>query len=417
MQYRYLLIALIFIFTACGNNGNREESLSTEVKELETNTSFESNATTVTIYVHGYQEEGYKKEHDYGQKFYQNTFRSELIKFTGLPTLGDYDENNFSNVITAVDYYGKDSPDYYTQQDSDDVSTVTEQYGGGIPRYALIVAKFAKQVLKESGAERVNIVSVSMGSLVTRWMIEKNIENLASDKKIEKWMSVEGVIRGNYALSVVGNSSIINAFIERSYDTEHMTYQWIKENLTPTPEIMPSPYYKDILVGQISLTDGKQKESMLKYVLPFYGGFQPNDGFQLLKDTYFQSVEETLLAPSHTYVHKDHISVDESNSVFASISSFLEAKRRIRVTLVDATVSDIHESISENNRGSEIIFESRIASNKAKERWGIEDDISERLYESGALTIYNYPENGTNNILNQIIFDDFVLEGEESLQV
>ena len=94
-----------------------------------------------------------------------------------------------------------------------------------------------------------------MGSLVTRWLIEKNLENLSSDKKIEKWISVEGVVRGNYALSQVSSSSIMNLFFTNSPETEHMKYNWIKENLNSSPNEMNSPYYDDILVGQIILTD------------------------------------------------------------------------------------------------------------------------------------------------------------------
>ena len=455
-----MLWTLTFVlFTACGsNNKTTDNSVKSEVKALETNTSdevkngvteesnssdeatplehnnsnevnssvkaLENNTTeikkslkVVTIYVHGYRKVGYKNDQTYGN-LYHNTFKRELIKFTGADTFDDYNKETFKHIVSAVDFYGKEVPNYYSQKDADEVEAITKKYGGGIPRYALIVAKFAKFMLKRTGADKVNIVSVSMGSLVTRWMIEKDVEGLASDEKIAKWMTVEGVIRGNYALSNVTDDSLLNLVFENSPDTDHMKYQWIEKNLAPQRHILKSPSYKNILVGQISLTDGSKSNSLLKYILPFYGGFQPNDGFQLLKDTYFESVDKgNKQVLSHTLIHHDHVDIKHSYGVFATISSFLEERKRVRITLVDATVNDIHEEITSGNVGSEIIFESYIFSPEAKKEWDLEKAIDERVYESGALKIYNYSANGQTYALNQILFDNFVLSTESKLNI
>jgi hypothetical protein len=435
----------MFILTACGGDKKDvEDSNSTKVEEsiteqvntieeliveqkepklevLDLNTSFKPSHKTVTIYVHGYRQEGFKKEGDYGLGWY-NTFSDNLQKFTNLPMkdytdIENYDKDNFYNFLTSIDYYGKTMPSYYTQKDADEIEEVSKKYGGGIPKYALVVAKYSRYLLEETGADRINIISVSMGSLVTRWLIEKNLENLVSDKKIEKWMSVEGVVRGNYALSQVSSSSIMNLFFTHSPETEHMKYKWIEENLNPYPNEMNIPYYDDILVGQISLTDGKRTNSLLKYVLPLYGGFQPNDGFQLLKDTYFDTIKNSIQIPSHTILHGDHIEIKKNYGSFATISSFLEAKKRVRLTLIDTTVTDIHEEITSSNQGSEIVFESQIYSSIAKERWNIEDAIDQRVYDSGALKIHNYNEVGVTYTLDKIIFDGFVLDEERELEV
>ena len=428
--------SFLVLFTACGNNKVKDNSVKSEVKDLENNQSTEANIVehnisnhtippkivksplkTVTIYVHGYRKVGYKKEQTYGN-LYHNTFKRKLIKFTNADTFDNYNKKTFSNIVSAVDFYGNESPNYYTQKDVDDIEKITKEYGGGIPRYALIVAKFSKFILNRTGADKVNIVSVSMGSLVTRWMIEKDVEGLASSEKIAKWMTVEGVIRGNYALSNVTDDSLLNLFFENSPDTDHMKYQWIEENLNSQREILKSPFYKNILVGQISLTDGSKNNSLLKYIFPFYDGFQPNDGFQLLRDTYFESVDKNnTQVLSHTLIHHDHIDVKNSHGIFATISSFLQEKKRVRITLVDATIDDIHEEINDNNQGSEIIFESHVFSPEAKQEWDLEKAIDERVYESGALKIYNYVENGQTYRLDQILFDAFVLPKETELNI
>ncbi len=416
-----IIILTAILFIACGSNNNNnkhaiEVDNDSNLTVEQNSTVLNSNTKVITIYVHGYQEKGYQEDHAYGQKWY-NTFRTNLIKYTGLPTMGTYEWNdNFNNMLTSVDYYGKTAPDYYSQQDIDDIEKVTQEYGGGIPRYATIVAKFAKDILAHSKAEKINIISVSMGSLVTRWLIEKDVEHLASEKKIEKWITVEGVVRGNYALSVASDT-VINLFLTQSPETEQMSYEWIEKHLTKEREKLGSPYYQDILVGQISLSDGSRKNSLLKYVLPFYGGFQPNDGFQLLRDTYFKTIGKTVQAPSHVILHGDHVDIKSNEAAFVNISNFLDAKKRVRITLQDTTITDIHEEISSSNEGSEIVFETEVHSSLSKSVWDLEHPIDARLYYSGALKIYNYSENGQTYNLQQTVFDGFVLNDEKELLV
>ena len=418
MKNRFLLLIIssILILTACGQNGSgdAENEIINEVKELNLDSSFKRSNKTVTIYVHGYKKGGYKFKNHYGENN-MSSFAYQLSEFSKIPTMDTYNRDSFTDIITSVEYYGEKEPSYYTPQDVTDINEVTDQYSGGVPRYALIVAKFAKHMMKETGAKKVNIVSVSMGSLITRWMIEKNLENLASEKKIEKWMTAEGVVRGNYGVTKIDNIGIkwikdyIESFFEDSAETEHMKYSWIEDNLTPDREVMSSPYYGDILVGQISLTDSEKQQAGLKYIL-IEEGFQPNDGYQLLKDTYFKTIEYSIQTPSHTLIHTDHIGIEESNATYATITAFLEAKKRVRITLTDVTVSDVHESISPVNKHSEIVFSSSVYSSKAGET------INQRVYDGGTLNVYSFKENETKSI-NQVIFDDFVYSDEDELRI
>ncbi|HHH19625.1 MAG TPA: hypothetical protein ENK86_03825 [Campylobacterales bacterium] len=411
MSHRYTLsLLLITLFTACGNTPSTQ-SIHTDVPSLESesNQTFVGSNKTVTVYVHGFDENGQEKEHAYGLRYY-DTFRSNLVEYTGYTRLENYEGNTTeenTHLITAVDYYGHEAPEYYDDEDRQEIEAITTQYGGGVPRYASIVAKFIHNVLDETQAERVNIVSVSLGSLITRWMIEKDVEHLASEQKIEKWMSVEGVIRGNYALSSVNNSSIINLFLDAAPELDQMKYDWIEEHLTPHRATMSSPYYQDILVGQISLTDGSQQDSMLSYVFPLYGGFQPNDGFQILKDTYFESADYALLPPTHTLLHDGHLNIKNNHAAFAAMSYFLEAQKRVRITLTQATVNAVHE----------VAFESSIFSANAQSQWELESALDERLYSSGALASYTFEENSETQTVNQVLFDAFVMNQENQLKL
>jgi len=434
MLSKYIFISLLFLVVGCGSNNERKKSNPTEEpKQEEQNltetpttvtlstpiptttpapspTIIEKNLKTVTLYVHGYEEKGYKAGYDYGQNYY-DTFRTNLIKYTELPTMDDYNKEHFTNLITAVDYYGNTPPSYYDAKDLEDIEKIEATYGGGIPKYAHIVAKFAKNALKESGASKINIVSVSMGSLVSRWLIEKDVEHLASQKKIAKWITIEGVLHGNYALSQVEEDSFLNIFIENSADTDHMKYKWIEENLNATSKKINPRLYEEIELSQISLTNGENSESLLKYVLPLYDGFLPNDGVQLFRDTYFDA------NLSHTVLHEGHIDVKNSMATFLNINNFLKAKKRIQITLLNASLTNIHEDITDKNRVAEVVFESKIFSPKAKEQWDLEKPIDERVYKSGILNIYPYKKENTIHAINQILFDGFVHDKEIELTI
>ncbi|NOZ90833.1 MAG: hypothetical protein GXO60_06085 [Epsilonproteobacteria bacterium] len=419
MKYRYLIMVLLLFFTACGG-GNGDNTIKDVKNPLNTNSPFQHASKTVTIYVHGFKQDGYYRNAIYGDK-YDCDFTTKLRNFTGLPSIDNYDKNNFSNLVIGVEYYGNQSPTYYTPNDIADINSSTN----GIPRFALVVAKFTKYIMAQTGATKVNIVSASMGSLITRYMIEKDLEHLASDKKIEKWLMAEAVLRGNYALSKIDEidsefiRDTINSFFKDSPEMQQMKYKWIEENITPHLEAMSSSYYKDILVGQISLTDSDNSDGIgLRYILQIHGKFKPNDGYQLVKDTYFEEVNNTIQVPSHTLVHSDHVSINESDSVFATISAFLEAKKRVRVTLVDVTVKNLHEEIiSGINESAEIVFANNTFSPKAESRWNFSGLIAQRVYDSGTLPIHHYKEKNVPKIFNQILFDDFVLSSENRLKI
>ena len=57
----------------------------------------------------------------------------------------------------------------------------------GVPRYAAIVGKYARYVMQRSGAEGVNLTCHSMGCLISHYIIENDVEKLASEGKIRRW--------------------------------------------------------------------------------------------------------------------------------------------------------------------------------------------------------------------------------------
>ena len=298
-----------------------------ETKNQEITTSIENQIEKViTIYIHGYDQIGYKREGTYGNDDFLKE-NAEVAKFLGFSTLYEQSSSDLgNNILVATPYYGNQAPDYYTQQDIKDI----ENIGIGIPRYALIVAKYAKYIMAKSNAQKINILSVSMGSLITRYMIEKNLENIAGDKKIAKWLSIEGVIRGNYAASNKNLIGLVSIFEKQSPDVEHMSYNWIEKNLG-SRDIGTSTYYKDIVIGFETSTKDTALEGILSIWMTLHDKFRPNDGYQVARDTYFQ-INTTnnmfhSLPPTHSYFHDNHINLADNKAAWIQAVSFLTSKK------------------------------------------------------------------------------------------
>ncbi len=368
---------------------------------------------TVTVYVHGYDDKGVTYQSVYGYDAY-DPMLDNFVKLTGFDTLKTYNPKNFSNIIAITPYYGTQAPDYYTPEDIQDIKDITSQYGGGIPRYALIVAKYAKHVMALTGADHVNFIGASLGALVSRWIIEKDVEHLASEKKILRWMSIEGVIRGNKMASKSNLVSFINTIQEQPIDVKQMDYAWIEKNLHSPRYSADSPYYGNILISQLTSTKAADP---FGWLMPA----TPNDGYQAVEDTYFKSFSPSALfhnqQPSHTYFHQTHLGIKKDLGAWANIATFFLPHKRIKITLIDATVDDIHEHTNYFNKRAEIVFSSEIFSPLVKEKWGIEDAISEQTYESGRLPIRRYKRNHEKQLMNQIIYDDYILENEQTLTI
>ena len=106
MTYKYTLwIILLSLFTACGGgeekDSKKKDDSNQTIESEELNTSFKTSSKTITLYIHGYRQEGFKKDGDYGRGWY-NTFYTNLKDFTELPAIDyedikNFDKDNFYN--------------------------------------------------------------------------------------------------------------------------------------------------------------------------------------------------------------------------------------------------------------------------------------------------------------------------------
>ena len=412
------IVAIIFALslTACGTGGSSDSNTVQPPNNPSAPPAVKEN--TVTIYIHGFSKKGFERVGVYGGNDTLNE-NAELASFVGFSV--DYkgaDSNFDDNILISTSYYGNQSPDYYTEQDIRDIESTTAQYGGGIPRYAMIVAKYARHIMTESGATKVNFLSASMGSLVARWLIEKNMENLSGEQKIAKWLSIEGVVGGNFAAS---DPALVNAaafYEEQSPEVEHMSYNWVDANFG-NRSIGESPYYAGIQLGFESSTRDDEFFGILSSYLIYLGTFYPNDGYQLVQDTYFdisnQAYMYRSMPPTHSYFYDNHTGIKNNPAAWTQASIFFTSSRRVKVTLTQMTIADIHEDVEP--LPAEIVFASSVHSPLLNQSAGITNAIDRRALQSGALPIHAYSENGSSNAVNQVLFDGFVKTGENTLSL
>jgi len=395
---KYILLTLMMMtFFGCG----AEDTPSTGNETSRQAGNCTHNAVserTVNIYIHGYDQEGEKETDTYGNDESDEVLKN-IAKTTGYATMENYKQESNKDIIVMTDYYGKNAPEYYSPEDRQDIDNVKE----GIPRYALIVAKYVRHILKVTKTQNVNIISASMGTLVSRYLIEKNLENLSSEKKIKKWLSFEGVIHGNIAASKEDLKDILDIFKPQPVEVEQMQYKWVKKNLN-----INSPYFNNIQIGFESSTNDDLSKKALTKLLLIDGGFDytPNDGVQAVKDTFFKN------PCTHVLFHETHSSLVDNMAVWGFAATFLTSKKHVRITLTEAVVTDLHERLSSN---AEIVFESSVHSLKAQEKWNFEKAIDERLLDSGYLKRYKYKNAGDKKALNQVVFNSYILDSEDKL--
>ncbi len=377
---------------------------------------------TATIFVHGFSSDGATQTGVYGDHE-PDPVLDDITSLLGLPTINQPGGINFPNVIAATRYYGDTPPSYYTTEDLQDIEAVTEQWGGGIPRYAVIVAKYARHVMTQSGAQQVNFVSASMGSFVTRWLIEKNVEGLAGDGAVARWLSLEGVISGNWAASHDEVPILWDLLGLPTIDIVQMNYGWIDEHLHSPRTEADNALLSGILVGQTASTRDSANEGALTAAMLLAGEFQPNDGVQGVLDSYFHEVTPQSrfldLAPTLTFHHVNHFELAEHPGAWAQAASFITQKRRVTITMTRAQINDIHEPDLPwwDWTPAEIVFESHVYSPAAELQWSILDPLSSRHRDGVSTPIREYNAHGEQQFFDHVVFDDFVLNEETELEL
>lgn len=367
---------------------------------------------TATVFVHGFNVQGTSISGTVGAD-YNLGYAMNFAVAAGLPTA--LSDPTAPNQVAATTYYGNQYPNYYT---ADDIAEVNAA-GEGVPRYALISAKYARHVMERSGATQVSLVGVSFGALVTRYIIEKNLEQLASSYRISRWIGVEGVVAGNYAATYGG---IVTQFFFDQYfdgvpiDLEHMKYGWVRGNLN-------DPYYSSSSRWLASFPthfwlgahDDLLGDDGTRFVTDMSG--KANDGLVLMEDGVLRNLPANLLyegrVPTESVLHANHFGLTSNPGFQVGLAAQLLGRTRATVTLSEVEV--LREFDGGNLGNGEYVFGVQVFSPLAGEL-GVTVPVQDLRAEDRSLPFARLSV-GSRYVLNQVWYDDIVLPGETQLRL
>ena len=378
-------------------------------------------ARTATIYIQGFEQTGAARDGVFGEDL-GDPLLDSVVALAGLP-VANGEATLPANVVAMTSYYGDTPPPWFTPADRAELDQVTAQWGGGVPRYALIAAKYARHVLQRSGAEHVNFVSASFGSLIVRWLIEKDVGGLASSGRIARWLSIEGLLAGNWAASRDELIDYLDFLDPFPVDVDHMNYAWVSTHLHDPRAEADHANYAGILIGQSVSTDDDYNAGALSTLMRSYDEWQPNDGVQAVADAVFQPVtaRSRFLGrpPTLTYFRNDHFAIQQSPSAWAQVATFLTQRRRVTVTMTIARVADLHEPDEWywDWRPAEVLLESRVVSPAVAARWGVSGPVHVREKEGAVAPLRRFQDHGESQSFTHVLFDDLVLDEEKELRI
>lgn len=381
-------------------------------------------AKTVTIQVHGWNLSGSTDDGNVGDDRGGGDVVEGIRRFISLPHSST--DPNAPNQITATEYYGSKLPSYYTAADEAEVKAQK-----GIPRYALIVAKYARHVMARSGAEGINLTCHSMGCLISRYVIENDVGKLASEGRIKHWVSFAGVVNG-VALADIDDGSLskLAKLIGLDLiDVQHMNRKWVEANVVTYDNKRVegnNPNWSGIQVHHILATNPKISTAWTIPLMDLRGySTVPNDGIVLNEEMHLQKQADaakwttpsgTLLPVSLSRHLSDHFQISEHHGAQALAAAAISGKRRARIYLQSVTLVNDKESIFFDKPPAEVAVESRIRSPYVRSL-----DPSDPLLDEVTMERRNAPvlsmTKGETKTPQLLLFDGPVFDAQTSLSV
>lgn len=370
-----------------------------------------SPGTAIMVYIHGFDNDGWTYTNVYGDDSTIDDIAepvNQIASFTGRPT--NIANPTAPNQVCGATYYGATPPAWYTSGDIAEDNALSNTY---VPRYALRMAKYIKHVITRSGATSAIILSGSFGTEITRYMIEHNLCNLASDQLISRWMPIVGVMQGNWAASSINYDLLGPIFGEDpSPDIDCMQYGWVDSNIS-AHATMNSPYFGPIIINQfVATADGDG------YITALCN--QPNDGTNNVSDCKFNGYTTTaalhaatdgvLQMPGLAYYPTVHTGIVDDLGMWAGVVS--AAENNIRVTI---TLTSFYAKVNGDLFGdSEWAFSARTKSPRAQTLWGVTNPMSNLKMEDG-VSIKLDMKKGNTRYPNWVVFDMIIPPGESQL--
>lgn len=400
------------------------------------------NDTTLTIWVHGYNNSNSDWDTTvYGSVGSCSGILGDLEEF-GIDTpCGNTEQGALApNQRVKVEYYGA-LPDtsWLTPEDIAEIEMFPGQTGVlGLHRYALIVAKFMRHRLEISGATHINIACHSMGCLISRLIIEQNIENLASEGRFVRWFTSAGVIAGARLSRLYDNASVqevAELFGIGQSDFIHMNPDYVQDEVCWYDHRLRegnNPLLSGMIIHHMCATDPHIAEALGIALLDLNNpGDEPNDGIMYTLDEFFHSQDPqvafhakdgSIVPASHSTYYIDHMNLPDAPGAGVLATATLFHSRKIYIRLRTLELKNDREShgLFDGENGAspaEIVVESEVRYNPyVQETFGKNILIHESLLEHRAPEMFTQDQ-GTIMPWSWPIYIAPVLDEMESLHL
>lgn len=376
--------------------------------------------TTIIVYVHGFDAEGWNSSWLAGDDTTNNVCGlwndvNTLAAVMGRPTW--LQNPTAPNVVCGATYYGSTLPAWYSAQD---VAEDNALNGTQVPQYALRIAKYIRYCLNRAPqATSAHIISASFGTEITRYLIEHNLLNLCGDGKISRWSPVVGVLRGNWMASS-GNLTTLARILgiegSDNPDLTKMSYSWVNANISANTTLN-SPHFGPILINQFTATaDGDGQLTAINN--------NPNDSVNMLSDQHFAgytttaalhpATDGTLLMPGVAWFRNTHTGIRNNTALWAGLAAAAQGNKRVSIRLSRFKALVTGDSWPYGK--GEWVYSATVVSPRSAVLYGNTQPVSDFAWEDGVSPKHSLAANETI-YPNTLLFDMIIPPGETQLHL
>jgi pimeloyl-ACP methyl ester carboxylesterase len=345
------------------------------------------------------------------------------------------------NQLVGVEYYGGVAPSWMSAADVAEINQYAATGGPtGLQRYARVVAKFIRYQMSLSGSTHVNLVCHSMGCLLSRYVIENDLEQLASTATISRWVGCAGVVAGAQLARLFSISPAIQAAADALGlsvdDFAAMNPDYVQEFAASYDHKLwsaDSPLYAGILMHHMGATNPAVPQGgniqLLNLNNPTYA---PNDGIMFTLDEFyattgplalFKTPSSVTLPTTHSFNYVGHIDAPSNIGFQAIAAAGLWSKRKVIVTLSSLQLQNDREyhlpdnPTEQGTPPAEISVETQVAYDPyTMPTFGqtalVQDD--EIAYSSPSLYTQTA---GTTDTRGVVLFEGPIFDGQTSFQL
>jgi len=399
---------------------------------------------TIVVWVHGWTNQSvdeFKKMTFGAQRSCTGGVFDALRSFSIVRPCGDTPQGEVApNQFAKMEYYGELPPAWMAEKDRQEIAMFPWDSEKALHRYALILAKFLRHKADISGARYFAIACHSFGCLITRYMIEHNLENLASENRIVRWVTSAGVIAGARLARWATNPTVVqigDLLGIKTYEFVVMNPDFVMDEVAWWDHRNyegNSPYLKGILIHHVTSSDPHIRPALnmpLVDIPLLNPNDEPNDGIMFTSDQFFHSQnasgvfvtpDGTPIPATHSVVYAYHEDVPdcEAMQVMAVAGLFHRRKVQIRLAELELLKDRENHSLFDGEHGvppAEVALEVSVAYDKpVSDVYGHKVVVHEVRVEHRTAEVITVEEH-TSISPNLMVFEGPVFDSMTSLDL